>query len=171
MSVLSTNPAALFGGTWVAWGEGQVPVGVKATDSDFDTVEKTGGSKTSFQAHSHSTPAHTHTTGTESTGHLHGFSGTTAADSHDHTFWYKSQQCASGTSSTFTIPDPYISSSRNYIGNESHSHTFSGTTGDIDRTHTHSIASSGGGTSGNAGQTGSTNLQPYITCYMWKRTA
>lgn len=45
MSVNSANPASLFGGTWVAWGSGRVPVCVNASDSDFGTVEKTGGAK------------------------------------------------------------------------------------------------------------------------------
>ena len=36
---------AVFGGTWEAWGSGKVPVGVDSADSDFDTVEETGGSK------------------------------------------------------------------------------------------------------------------------------
>lgn len=41
---------AAFGGTWVAWGSGRVPVGVDTADTDFDTAEETGGSKT----HNHS---------------------------------------------------------------------------------------------------------------------
>ena len=43
----STNPATLIGfGTWVAFGAGRVPVGIDSSDSDFDTAEETGGSKT-----------------------------------------------------------------------------------------------------------------------------
>ena len=49
MSVNSTNPGTLFGGTWAAWGAGRVPVGFDSSQSEFDTVEETGGSKT----HSH----------------------------------------------------------------------------------------------------------------------
>lgn len=40
MSANSTNPKNLFGGTWVAWGTGRVPIGVNASDSDFSSVEK-----------------------------------------------------------------------------------------------------------------------------------
>ena len=45
MSTSNTNPSTLFGGTWVTWGSGKVPVGVNTSDTDFNTVEKTGGAK------------------------------------------------------------------------------------------------------------------------------
>ena len=45
MSVSPTSPASLFGGTWTSWGSGRVPIGINSSDSDFNTVEKTGGSK------------------------------------------------------------------------------------------------------------------------------
>ena len=41
----STNPSQLFGGTWVIWGAGRVPVGVDTSQTEFNTVEKTGGNK------------------------------------------------------------------------------------------------------------------------------
>lgn len=48
------NPATTFGfGTWVAWGSGRVPVGVDTGQTEFNTVEKTGGHKL-LQAHTHS---------------------------------------------------------------------------------------------------------------------
>ena len=43
--------AALFGGTWQAWGTGRIPVGVDTTQTEFNTVEKTGGSKTNTHQH------------------------------------------------------------------------------------------------------------------------
>jgi hypothetical protein len=46
-SVVATNPATLLGvGTWTAFGEGKVMVGIDSGDTDFDTVLETGGSKT-----------------------------------------------------------------------------------------------------------------------------
>jgi len=51
--------AAIGGTTWVAFGAGKVLVGLDSGDSDFDTVQETGGSKT----HTLTTaeiPAHTH---------------------------------------------------------------------------------------------------------------
>ena len=52
MSISKTNPSSLFGGTWKAWGAGRVPVGVDTSQSEFSTVQKTGGHK-SLQAHKH----------------------------------------------------------------------------------------------------------------------
>ena len=60
-ATVATNPATLLGfGTWVAFGAGQVPVGIDATDNDFDVVGSgtntngTTGSKDSVVvSHSH----------------------------------------------------------------------------------------------------------------------
>ena len=46
ISVVSTSPATLFGGTWAAFAAGRVLVGIDAGDTDFDVVEETGGAKT-----------------------------------------------------------------------------------------------------------------------------
>lgn len=45
MSISPTNPEETIGGAWVPWGQGKVPVGVDTSDSDFNSVEKTGGEK------------------------------------------------------------------------------------------------------------------------------
>jgi len=46
ISTVSTNPATLLGfGTWTAFGAGKTLVGLDSGDTDFDTVEETGGSK------------------------------------------------------------------------------------------------------------------------------
>jgi hypothetical protein len=46
ISVSSTSPETLFGGSWSAFGAGRVLVGIDAGDTSFDVVEETGGSKT-----------------------------------------------------------------------------------------------------------------------------
>lgn len=44
---VSTNPSLLFDfGTWSAWGTGRMPVGFDVSQTEFNTIEKTGGAKT-----------------------------------------------------------------------------------------------------------------------------
>lgn len=45
-SVSNANPGLTMGGTWVMFGAGKTLIGVDTTDTDFNTVEKTGGEKT-----------------------------------------------------------------------------------------------------------------------------
>jgi microcystin-dependent protein len=171
-SVVSTNPATLLGfGTWTAFGTGRVPVGFDSNQTEFNTVEKTGGAKThtltTAELASHS---HTFTTGTESADHTHTGSGNTGDRSavHQHTataqFWQDggpTSNIQTGTGANITVATPTT-------GNESagHTHPFSFTTSGRSSTHTHSgtVDSSGSGAAHN-------NLQPYIVVYMWKRTA
>jgi len=67
-AAVATNPGTLLGfGTWAAFGAGRVIVGLNAGDSDFDTVQETGGAKT----HTLSTaelPSHTHTSALRGNG-------------------------------------------------------------------------------------------------------
>lgn len=56
----STNPATLLGfGTWASFGAGRVLLGIDSTDTDFDTAEGTGGSKTHTLTEAE-LPAHHH---------------------------------------------------------------------------------------------------------------
>lgn len=64
MSVKSTNPGTLFGGTWVAIAQGRCLVGVNTSDNDFKTPEKTGGEKT-HKLTIAEMPSHSHTIGTQ----------------------------------------------------------------------------------------------------------
>src|SRR5690606_38823591 len=67
ISTVDTNPGTVFGvGTWVAFGTGRTIVGVDTDQTEFDTVEKTGGAKThtlttaEMPSHTHIQNAHTH---------------------------------------------------------------------------------------------------------------
>lgn len=52
ISVNSANPSTYLGfGTWVAFGSGRTIVGVDAGQTEFDTVEETGGAKSSSHFH------------------------------------------------------------------------------------------------------------------------
>jgi len=88
-AAVATNPATLLGfGTWVAFGAGKVPVGIDAADTDFDTVEETGGTKDAI------IPTHNHTATTTSTdaGHQHTYTryNTLEGGTGGSTFWVNS---------------------------------------------------------------------------------
>ena len=78
-SVVATNPSTFFGGQWNPFGQGKVMIGVDSTDTDFDTVENTGGAKTHTLI-TDEIPSHTHSmsienaSGTGSTGSSNGAS-------------------------------------------------------------------------------------------------
>lgn len=60
ISTVSTNPALLFAfGTWVAFATGRTLVGIDAGQTEFDTVEETGGAKTHTLTEAQ-LPAHRH---------------------------------------------------------------------------------------------------------------
>jgi hypothetical protein len=71
---VTTNPATLLGfGTWTAFGAGRVMVGLNGSDTLFDTLEETGGSKDAIVV------SHTHTATSTVTdpGHIHTLTGRT----------------------------------------------------------------------------------------------
>ena len=62
----SSNPNTLLGfGTWSAFGAGRVLVGLDSSDTLFDTLEETGGSKNAVNV------SHTHTATVSDPGHNH----------------------------------------------------------------------------------------------------
>ena len=185
MSVNSTNPGSLFGGTWIAWGSGRVPVGVNSSDGDFNTAEKTGGAKSVSLAHSHTVNSHAHSTNShvltvnEIPAHGHGFSGqtsTTGDHAHMYRDYYQMAQASVGTDpgrqGVAANSDTDANDGAHTKGGGNHSQTFSGTTSNVGGNAAHSHGNTGASAPGTNSQLGSTSvLQPYITCYMWKRTA
>ena len=119
-SVSNMNPGLIFGGTWVAWGSGQVPVGVNTSDTDFNTVEKAGGEK------------------------MHTLN-VSEMPSHTHSLWYSNEN----------------NQSQGYPAN-----------GFRAVWATDRNVANGGSAVVSSGDSGAhNNLQPYLTCYMWKRIA
>ena len=161
MSVNSINPSRLFGGTWVEWGSGRVPVGVNASDSSFNTVEKTGGEKTHTLSAAE-IPSHTHTYSKSNTST--GSTTLTVDQMPQHNHAVTDPTIAAlltinngtGVSMTLEQPGSVVSTTGNKGGSQGHTHTISlsnANTGSVGSTSAHNV------------------LQPYITCYMWKRTA
>lgn len=209
MSTSSTNPSKFMGfGTWEPWGSGRVPVGIDKNDSNFNKVEKTGGSKThaltikEIPSHTHGMNDHTHSIANHThslANHVHDLNNHThstpdhthSTPDHTHTYvdyhphdtafeWATKSSTASGVavsakgSSSRTI----VASGGGTTGSSGTGVTgaASGNTGAGGAGNTGAGgAGNTGGASGNTTATGSgsahNNLQPYVTCYMWKRTA
>ncbi len=138
MSVNETDPSLLFGGTWTAWSQGRVPVGVNTSDSNFNLSEKTGGS--SDRRHEWRIGMH----------------------------WWYGAACGEGAGSG---TGAYVYSESRYDGwgRNLDSKSMSVNNG----AYNNKGASTGtpGGKYSQGDTSSKSNLQPYITCYMWKRVA
>ena len=172
LSVINTNPGTYISGTtWVSWGSGRVPVGVNTSNSNFNSVEKTGGS----DSHSY-TPAGSVSkptfTGTKATlSHSGGAVGNTALTMSQipRNFWSADSPGTGGArvNTTFNPGSSFgICCDPNSKTGGNHNHSFTQPTA-----HTYTPA----GTNSQPTFTGTaatqSHLQQYITCYMWKRTA
>lgn len=223
ITTTNVNPGNYLGGTWVAWGSGRVPVGINTSDSDFNTSEKTGGSKigsytpagtvgsttltvNQIPSHAHGLNSHTHSVGAHSHGlnsHTHSVPAQQAnvvvETGHEHFFnayvdsgtdtgkWLMPRAIEAGSTAVritdnkeqHTYGDTYFF----YTGYASVQAT---TTGAATGSTANSSAFTSGAATGNTGNQGGNGghnhgftgtaadigrLQPYITCYMWKRTA
>lgn len=130
ITTVAQSPELVFGGTWITWGSGRVPVGVDKAQEEFETVEKTGGEKSHWLS-IHETPSHTHAL--EPNGSAYSFAwGASKGNVHV-------QANAVGGASP---------SGSNYLYTRQNEWNQTGASGS---TQPHN------------------NLQPYITCYMWKR--
>ena len=150
IGINDTNPSAYFGGTWVSFGTGRTLAGIDTSQTEFNTLEKTGGEKD-----------HTLTT-TELPSHTHG----------SKTLSGYVNFARYGTSGTGT--DIVVNSPTGIISRQTQSGANLLNTGGVSvsnpyydlvtitATHEHTSVGSGGSHN---------NLQPYITVYMWKRTS
>ncbi len=149
MSVNSTSPATLFGGTWARWGNGRIPVGVDTSQTEFNTVGKTGGEKTHVLTKSE-IPGHTHAISAQTIT-------STSAGSHGHRLAYSSTAAVGGSAARVNGSGTLWTGDSVTEHNGAHTHNVT------IPAHTANSNSDGGGAHN--------NLPPYITCYMWKRTA
>lgn len=118
----SENPSVRFGGTWELFGPGRGLVCVNTSDTDFNTIKKTGGSKT----HYHLSPL----------------------------TWFQK----SGSNSYFGTTN--VQGMTTVYDRDVYGAVFSSSIGTTDLSWTklayHTSVDS--------------NLQPFITCYIWIRT-
>ena len=103
---VATNPGTLLGfGTWTAFGTGRTIVGVDSSDTDFDTVRETGGSKTHTLTVDE-LPSHTHTATLRGNGENETQSLPSASDNTDPSRTMTTD--ATGGGQAHTIVQPYI---------------------------------------------------------------
>lgn len=161
LSVTDTNPGVYLGGTWAPWGIGRTIVGVDAGQAEFNISEKTGGSKNVDLSHSHTVNNHTHwvndhtLTASEMPWHTH--NGLNWAGDN------KSVTLNNGSGGH------YLNANWNTGAAGDSNIVTNGSGGNAPHNH----GSTGGSAPGTNYQLSSSQpvLPPYITCYLWKRTA
>ena len=125
--------AVVGGTTWVSFAAGKMLVGVDTGDTDFDTVEETGGSKD------------------------------TALTAHEHFIMKDDGSSGAGGGYTTTVDSTNTLDTVAWAADSDTSYALKGVAGQVADRGLTSETGSGDGVGG--------NLQPYITVYMWKRTA
>ena len=178
IGINNTNPSTYFGGTWVAFGTGKTLVGIDTSQTDFNTVEKTGGSKSvsykpagtvggtaltiaQLPSHNHSIPSLSGSTNTTG-GHSHNGNTWVLRDAGLGDYTHDRTPTVGNNNSPWVNDASWVTG---YAGDHSHTVTTnastSGKTGS-GNTHTHSFTGT---------QSTIDVMDPYVTVYMWKRTA
>jgi hypothetical protein len=151
---VTTNPATLFGfGTWVAFGAGRVMIGLSGSDTLFDTLGETGGSKDAVVVD------HTHSGTTSTIGnhqHYSVYNGTTDSPN----------QYTPTVTSGASLAAVGAAGFEAYVLNGALGSAANGGLTSASGTHSHTFNTDSTGSSGT-----NANLQPYITVCMWQRTA
>ena len=180
ISTSSTNPSSLFGGTWTSYGAGRTLVGVGSNgETNYTSAGLTGGNEKISLAVAN-LPAHTHSvtpSGTVSSTFKGNSVTLGSAGAHTHSMPFASTAVANengfGTSAQAVFNGPGFANRLIITGYSltsdstgAHTHTF---------TAKGSVTSSFTGTKVNTTSVGSSSSldvrNPYITTYMWKRTA
>ena len=193
ISVNNVNPNNLFGGTWVAFAQGKALFGVDSS-SDFSTSEKIGGSKTRTLAvanlpshshavgqHTHGLNKHTHSIAQHTHSILQRILNTGSAGEHQHRGFSVDDAGRGSSSRISSNVASGATGSQGFVTNSTGSHQHSVT---IPQHNTEqggaTITGQADGSTAlnddyNTGSTGNGSafsiLPPYVSVYMWKRTA
>ena len=187
MSTTSANPSTFWTGTtWQAFATGKTIVGIDTSDTDFNSVNKVGGSKEVVLTIPN-LPTHNHTVGDNSHSHTANGVGDHSHTLNDHAHYLPPHQHGTswgehnatgywgnwpGTNFRglaakmdqdnnmfLTSPVDQWTNGAGAVGmsgSGAHSHTINATT------HSHTLSNTGSNTA-------HSNLQPYIVTYIWKR--
>lgn len=186
MSTTSANPSTFWTGTtWQAFATGKTIIGIDTSDTEFNSVNKTGGSKEVVLTVPN-LPAHNHTVGDNTHSHTENAVGDHSHTLNDHShyiaphqhgtswgehnatgYWgnwpgknFKGAYGLDNDNNMFlTSPVDQWTNGAGAVGmsgSGAHSHTINAIT------HSHTLSNTGSNTA-------HSNLQPYIVTYIWKR--
>lgn len=171
MTMDSQNPSTLFGGEWVAWGQGRVPVGFgTGVDSNgvsktFTAIGGTGGeynhtlSKVEMPKHNHPGTLLEYTETFDTTSEPTGTDMNTEMVSQNNDIYKKIGSMHEDYLKTPGNINPFVAVGHSFkAGPEGHAKE------NVKYSINGVVALDGNDQPHN-------NIQPYITCYMWKRTA
>lgn len=181
-----------LGGVWETYGAGKTLVSFDSGDSAFNVIGKTGGTNittlttANLPSHTHSIPAltgtaasagaHTHTRGTMNISGSFNVRGMSSSP-YDTVTWAGnvfSSSVMEWSGSHGVIPTTMANPAHYNIVNFNAANNWTGATSS-NGAHTHSVTvnsdTNAKATGSNGSGTSFTNLQPYITVYMYKRIA
>lgn len=164
MSVVETNPAELFGGTWEAVPPGRVLVGAGVSDFDINYVAGTIGGSRSRTLTSSNIPKHTHTVEIKDTAATH---------RHRNGVYDEVAEGNGPLSTNYGAIKMYPTATQHVMAADGSSfgtstQLYMGYTSDTSAVHTHEVTV---GYYGAKDPTAISVMQPYLVVYMWKRTA
>ena len=188
MSTTSANPSTFWTGTtWQAFATGKTIVGIDTSDTDFNSVNKVGGSKEVVLTIPN-LPTHNHTVGDNSHSHTANGVGDHSHTLNDHSHYIAPHQHATnwgergktGYWGNYGALNSYIGSGAT-IDNDNNMFLTSpvdqwtngagavGMSGSGAHSHTINATTHSHTLSNTGSNTAHSNLQPYIVTYIWKR--
>ena len=188
MSTTSANPSTFWTGTtWQAFATGKTIVGIDTSDTDFNSVNKVGGSKEVVLTIPN-LPTHNHTVGDNSHSHTANGVGDHSHTLNDHAHYLPPHQHATswgerdktGYWGNYGASNSYVGSSTPLDGDNNMFLTSPvdqwtngagavGMSGSGAHSHTINATTHSHTLSNTGSNTAHSNLQPYIVTYIWKR--
>lgn len=164
MSVVETNPAELFGGTWEAITPGRVLIGAGVSDFNINYKAGAKGGGMGRTLTESNIPKHTHTVDIKE-----------KVQSHLHKNGVFDEVAAGNgpLSSNYGATKMYPTANQHVLAADNTTYTtntqlYMGNTGGASTSHTHDVTV---GYYGASSPAEINIMQPYLVVYMWKRTA
>lgn len=164
LSVVETNPAELFGGTWEAIAPGRVLLGAGEYSSSISYTAGNTGGVTSRTLTSSNIPKHTHTVEIKETAATH---------NHKNGVFDEVPAGNGPLSTNYGAIKMYPTASQKVMAADTsafgtNTQLYMGYTSATSAVHTHEVTV---GYYGAKNPTEISVMQPYLVVYMWKRTA